>query len=377
MTTEQPRQPAGSPEGGQYAAVAGSESGVTLIALDSSDVASIGSTLVDHGEKAAASELAQRLASDSGRGDANVSVGSRTPWGEAQQVEQIGNGIARVDTASHGGYKLSADNNREVPEPLRRPGGWYEEDCEAYIVLRTFPTAPGFTTGGMTPDQVLRAGEDGTKRWFGREWAAVTGNPVPQETLDQEERHADADARHQAEREALADAPRYRVTDVDLGKISSARTRQTVTRDLDQLWRDKDGAVRSLREILATDGVSGRQSQYTCDGKYTYALVQHDKVGDSDYTYMRVSKATFEALGSDVPDITSDSDRLFGEARAAHDQMRSIERSLALNDQARRRANHSEALEREHRRLSKALTAAQQRWRDAETAVDEWGQRVD
>lgn len=67
-----------------------------------------------------------------------VRVGMRTPWGTAQTAEIIATGIGVVSTASHGGIKLSPARNAAVPKPLRREGGWYEEDCDALIPLYVF-----------------------------------------------------------------------------------------------------------------------------------------------------------------------------------------------------------------------------------------------
>lgn len=63
----------------------------------------------------------------------------KTPWGESQTVEQIAEGIMQVTTARHGGIKLDRKRNAQVPAYMRRPGGWYEEDCEWSIVGVTFP----------------------------------------------------------------------------------------------------------------------------------------------------------------------------------------------------------------------------------------------
>jgi hypothetical protein len=67
-----------------------------------------------------------------------------TPWGAAQQTKQVAHGITRIDTASHGGYHLSAERLATMPEQLRRiepfaGTGWYEEDCDWSIVALAFP----------------------------------------------------------------------------------------------------------------------------------------------------------------------------------------------------------------------------------------------
>jgi hypothetical protein len=43
-----------------------------------------------------------------------------------------------VNTAGHGGFKLSRERNAKVPAYMRRDGGWYEEDCEVAIPLVVF-----------------------------------------------------------------------------------------------------------------------------------------------------------------------------------------------------------------------------------------------
>lgn len=61
-----------------------------------------------------------------------------TPWGSAQTARMLAPGIGLVTTASHGGIKLTAERNRQVPAYMRRDGGWYEEDCECSIPLVVF-----------------------------------------------------------------------------------------------------------------------------------------------------------------------------------------------------------------------------------------------
>ena len=69
-----------------------------------------------------------------------------TPWGRADHVADIGNGILRVDTPSHGGYFVPAQLNRLIPTSWRKAtwnlqglAGWYEEDCDWALVAMTFP----------------------------------------------------------------------------------------------------------------------------------------------------------------------------------------------------------------------------------------------
>lgn len=89
-----------------------------------------------------------------------IAVGSRTPWGSADVVNHLAPGIASVHTASHGGIKLSPERNAMVPAALRRRSGWYEEDCEAHIVMMTFPDDLGLN------DKAAAAAVQSVKDWF-------------------------------------------------------------------------------------------------------------------------------------------------------------------------------------------------------------------
>lgn len=70
-----------------------------------------------------------------------VEVYSRahTPWGASQGATLYADGVERHSTAGHGGFRLSAEENRKVHPTLRSTGGWYEEDSEWAIVAITFP----------------------------------------------------------------------------------------------------------------------------------------------------------------------------------------------------------------------------------------------
>ena len=63
---------------------------------------------------------------------------SESPWGPVQAQRTLAEGITQVETASHGGIKLSAARLAEMPEDERTVDGWYEEDAEATYVLRHF-----------------------------------------------------------------------------------------------------------------------------------------------------------------------------------------------------------------------------------------------
>lgn len=57
-------------------------------------------------------------------------MATSTPWGKSQHSKVITRGIVQYMTASHGGLHVSAGLNALVPDYMRNPDGWYEEDCE-------------------------------------------------------------------------------------------------------------------------------------------------------------------------------------------------------------------------------------------------------
>lgn len=66
-----------------------------------------------------------------------------TPWGESQHVEHIADGIVSVDTASHGGIRLSAERIKQLPASaltavFNKSGVWWEEDCDWCIPWLVF-----------------------------------------------------------------------------------------------------------------------------------------------------------------------------------------------------------------------------------------------
>lgn len=129
-------------------------------------------------------------------GDVTVREGSRTPWGQADNVSRPAAGIAIVSTPSHGGVKLSPERNAAIPAELRNPSGWYEEDCEAHIVAWHHPDAFPRRMGGDM-DAISADGERGVKQWFPDKYTAVTGTAVTaaeSSVVRDRQNAADADA---------------------------------------------------------------------------------------------------------------------------------------------------------------------------------------
>jgi hypothetical protein len=108
-----------------------------------------------------------------------MKIGSRTPWGKADQVTEKAPGIWQVSTPGHGGYKLDRAHNLQVEAVWRKVGGWYEEDCEWAIVVLTFEQT--FREQAPT-DHVFRStlaeAHRAARQYFPDEYTAVTGQSV-------------------------------------------------------------------------------------------------------------------------------------------------------------------------------------------------------
>lgn len=67
-----------------------------------------------------------------------------TPWGPSDTEETVADGIVFYTTPGHGGFLLSQDRRDDMPEAIRSfqtfaGGNWYEEDCDAALVVYSFP----------------------------------------------------------------------------------------------------------------------------------------------------------------------------------------------------------------------------------------------
>jgi hypothetical protein len=72
--------------------------------------------------------------------------GQATPWGFADAIDEVGEGIFFASTPSHGGYFVPTSKLSAIPEAHQaralqwsRSRNWYEEDCEWASVATAFP----------------------------------------------------------------------------------------------------------------------------------------------------------------------------------------------------------------------------------------------
>jgi len=71
----------------------------------------------------------------------------QTPWGTADTVKKLDDGIVHVTTPSHGGVFIPPKMLKQIPGPffagkgfaLQRCEGWFEEDCDMSIAIAFFP----------------------------------------------------------------------------------------------------------------------------------------------------------------------------------------------------------------------------------------------
>lgn len=66
-----------------------------------------------------------------------------TPWGMADSICVIAEGIRQIGTPRHGGIWLSAERQKQLPEGIElhnwlKSTQWYEEDCDWVIPFLLF-----------------------------------------------------------------------------------------------------------------------------------------------------------------------------------------------------------------------------------------------
>ena len=64
-----------------------------------------------------------------------VCVGDTGPWGVAKYVHEERKEIFVVTGSDDNGIQLSAERNANMPEPLRRKGGWYLNRLDEHILV--------------------------------------------------------------------------------------------------------------------------------------------------------------------------------------------------------------------------------------------------
>ena len=122
-----------------------------------------------------------------------------TPWGNSQTSKQYGEGLTFYGTASHGGFFVEPELHATMNPALRLDAGgysgatgWYEEDCEAYLVVRAFP-------GRFPANEVEEADQAIKNSYLYPHWEKLHGRILqPGESAEK-----DRDAFHAANRDSL------------------------------------------------------------------------------------------------------------------------------------------------------------------------------
>jgi len=97
----------------------------------------------------------------------------RSPWGTVDYAKELAPGVFTVSTPGHGGIKLDRKRNAAVPKPVRRKGGWYEEDCEYALAVLVHPEA--------FDEKTVEAAHDSAKNWYPEAYETLTGTKVKTE----------------------------------------------------------------------------------------------------------------------------------------------------------------------------------------------------
>ena len=66
-------------------------------------------------------------------------LNTMTPWGRVQHTHESIFGVMFVTTERHGGMWVHSRRLALMPESMRSHDGWYEEDCDAALVVVAFP----------------------------------------------------------------------------------------------------------------------------------------------------------------------------------------------------------------------------------------------
>lgn len=344
-------------------------------------------------------------------GEVSVAYGSRTPWGPAQQQEQVAPGIVFVPTDGHGGYRLSEERNRAIPAPYRSRNRWYEEDCEQHIVSFYHFDAVARPDADRTRDERLAGEDESLRNWYPDAWEKANGRVLePGESREKDRLTWGADNADEyvmraqqtiedglilvtARREATGDEDRFLLTreqrdtardeaQEELGHDSrfrvpagikpqprpepeplkpafttvpsteglTAAAAKKVQADLDKRWRLRDdGAVMTLRQQIEQGHITSKRVYVNDSGAREFYLDN-----DNTSSALKVSKATFDAF--EAPDERTDVDRAREEYQIAS----------AKRDKVQRRADAAwrmtPAMQQELHAATKASNAAYDRY---------------
>lgn len=199
---------------------------------------------------------AQRYADIDRWGQTGVNVGSRTPWGTADNVSEVAPGITIADTPSHGGVKLTPQRNKEIPPALRNSSGWYEEDCEVNIPMRYFPAefaAQPHLRDRWTAERMAESAEQSIKDWFPVKWERANGRKLEAGESRENDRLLWAEA-HKSD--FVVTSARTADSDPDLVRVTAKRAIDEATAEY---------LIPKAEYEARRDGDRGRDGRFAVD----------------------------------------------------------------------------------------------------------------
>ena len=117
---------------------------------------------------------------------ANQRIYKYSPWGQVDYQRTIIEGIISVGTPSHGGIKLSAKRQAQMPDYMRSDDGWYEEDCDwalVYVVfgveIRRYYEAHPEDENAEYELRNLRSAPESVKNWRPEAYEKFFGEIIP------------------------------------------------------------------------------------------------------------------------------------------------------------------------------------------------------
>jgi len=96
-----------------------------------------------------------------------------TPWGQSQVIEKASKAaddILFVSTSSHGGFFVPPERNAKIPEYMREPSGWYEEDVDWAVVVTSFPE--------LFPDENVTQAKNTLRNWKPEAYETFYGEEI-------------------------------------------------------------------------------------------------------------------------------------------------------------------------------------------------------
>lgn len=352
-------------------------------------------------------------------GRTKIEIGSNTPWGKADYVKELAEGVVTVSTPGHGGIKLSRTRNKAIPVGLRNQDAWYEEDAESYIVGMYHPETHMFSAN-KTRGESRDACERKVRQYFPAGYEKATGKTIPfgestekdKATYRAESEYviggksyksadgteyrtligkdgseqwvemnaSDAQELVSATPEKYGAAPRFllpslvpesvaaglKFTDDPRPKPSlyhglqdysnfTEIAKEKIENTLAQRYRDDSGKVRTLREIIDNEGITAKTVTVE-NGKRKYRLER--AVGsDGVFTSFAVDKATFDAVNA--PDTRTKADHAILKIRVLQDNVDMVQRRI--DSKVRPTAEDFQSLRKAKDKLAAAQAALQAR----------------